>query len=214
MKQAIQTILTLSLIIVFLLLCGLVTTAGYAGLWLHTYNVFTQKTKVADVDLSEIKSDSAGEYIEVTLTQYSYTSGLENLFGISNSKTTTTEFKIYGDSIYIGGPIVKFKDELTLLNFKTIYKLSKIYGRYSDNTKEINRSDESQSKSSYDLNGGYGDWKVLFENYRSETLLGQIYRIFVDTTQLSEPGQFASNRTLKYELYMGNSGFLWELKTN
>lgn len=211
MKNAFRTIISLSLIISFLVLCIIVLTAGYAGLWLHTYNVFTQKTKVADIELSELKNDENGDYVNVHLTEYSYGSGLETLLYSSNYKVQSHEYKIYGDTIYIGGPIVKFKDELILLNFKTMYKLSKIYGRYSDNDLEISKNADAQKESSYNLNDGYGEWKTMFENFRSDSLLGKIYRLFIDTTQLSEPGQFASNKALNYSIYISNNGFIWEL---
>jgi len=211
MKNAIRTILSLTLIVAFLLLCITVLTAGYAGIWVHTYNVFTQKTKVADVEISELQSDDAGDYMNVKFTEYSYGSGLETLLYSTNPKIKLNEFKVYGDSLYIGGPIIKFKDELILLNFKTMYKISKIYGRYSDNNEEISRTDDAQRYSSYDLNDGYADWRGLVDNYRADGLVGDFYRLFIDTTQLSEPGQFSSNKSLNYELYISNTGFIWEL---
>ena len=210
MKNAIRIIFTLSLVVLFLSLCLGIISVGYSGIWLHTYNVFTERTKVADIELSELKTDIGGEYIDVSFKEYKQPTGLESVFGISSIKTSEKTYKIYGDSIYIGGPILKFKDELTLFNFKTMYKIAKIYGRYSDNTKEINRGDEASSNVSYDINDGYGDWKNVFEVYRSESFVGEIYRQFIDTTQLSEPGQFASNKPLKYELYISNTGFIWE----
>ncbi len=210
MKNVMRIIFTLSLVILFLSLCLGIISIGYSGIWLHTYNVFTERTKVADIELSELKEDDGGQYVDVVYKEYKQPTGLESVLGISSIKISEKSFKIYGDSIYIGGPILKFKDELTLFNFKTMYKLAKIYGRYSDNNQEISRNDIALTSYSYDLNDGYGDWKNVFEVYRSDSFVGEVYRQFIDTTQLSEPGQFATNRLLKYELYIANSGFIWE----
>lgn len=188
-----------------------------AGFWLHTYKVFTAKTPVAEVIISEMKSDEAGSYADVELIQLTSRSALNNLFNstpiVSFNDEKKSQFKVYGDSIYVGGPIVKFKDELTLLNFRTVYKLGKLYGRYDlDNEQETSKPTDAQEQSSYDLNGGYGEWKTVFDHYSSEDLFGQFIRTFVASTQISTAGVFVQNHSQRYLIFITNTGFLWEVQ--
>ncbi len=222
MKYTPKLILSLVLIIVFVVVCFFISIAGYTGLWLQTYKAFTQKTLVAEVTISELKKDDGqgpqgkGEYADVNVTMIQSESALAKIFGVKTSepeKGNTKSYKLYGDVVYLGGPIVKFKDELTLINFKTIYKVAKVFSRYDlDNTKEINKSAEVLAQSSYDINGGYADWKSIHDNLTSDNLVGSLYRLVLDTTQVSEPGMFISNKSLTYNFYITNTGFLWELK--
>lgn len=217
MKTLIKVIISLVLLIVLLIACGAIISIGFVGAWLHTYNAFTSKTKVAEVVISEQKEDENGEYIDVEFTPVKAESAWSRVFfsDKSNDEIGETQYyKLYGDTVHIGGPIVKFEDELILLNFKTIYKVSKIFARYNiDNELEINRNETQQQMSSYDLNGGIDStWKNMHEVLGDGSLKGSVYDLFVDTTQLDVPGQFAANQPREYNLYITNNGFLWEQK--
>jgi hypothetical protein len=214
MKNVPKTIFSLVLIIVFLVLCIVLMTFASFGIWLRTYKIFTERIPVAEVTISEQKTDEKGQYADVTVTQIKGQSALAAFIdpsGDSDSEKLNSEsFKLYGDVIYLGGPIVKFKDSLRLFEFKTIFKVAKLYARYDlDNEKEIARTPEIAS--SHDLNGGIGGWKNIHDNLSSDNLTGGFYRLFIDTTQLSVPGMYVSNKELHYTVYMTNSGFLWEL---
>ena len=213
MKNAAKTIFSLILVIVFLIACFALLTLGYVAAWIQTYRAFTDKTLIAQVTISEQKIDNLGTYADVDILPYESESALSTLF---TGKVTTKpsqnviHYKLYGDTIYVGGPIVKFQDSLILLNFKTMYKFAKVYARYDlDNEKEVNRT--SVIASTYDLNGGLADWKPFYDNYVSDSLIGKIYRVFVDTTQVSEPGMFVGNTEQKFNVYVTNTGFLWNV---
>lgn len=215
MKNVGKTIVTLVLIIVFLIACMLLIVIGYTGAWLHTYQAFTAKTEVADVTISEQKHDDKGDYVDVEYTPIQTESALVSVIAPNNgtapTKKDTQKFKLYGDVVYIGGPIIKFKDGLILLNFKTIYKIGKIYARYDlDNAKEIARTPDIAS--SYDLNGGIADWKNIYDAYNADTFMGKIYKLFIETPQISSPGMFVNNKVNNYKLYITNTGFMWELQ--
>lgn len=217
MKTAINTLLSAIIILVCCVVCLGSFTSILAGFWLYTYKVFTAKTPVAEVVISEVKNDDAGSYADVELTQLTSRSALSNLFNSAPIASFTEEksshYKVYGDSIYVGGPIVKFKDELMLINFRTVYKLGKLYGRYDlDNEQETTKPTEAQEQSSYDLNGGYGEWKTVFDHYTSADLFGQFLRTFIASTQISTAGVFVQNHSQRYLVFITTTGFLWEVQ--
>jgi len=210
LKRTLRIILSLLLVIVFLVACIVVSVIGLLGAWMHTYNAFTSKTLVAEVIVSQLKEDEVGQYIDVTYKPVQQQSALAALFvsAPSNNQTSGEQsFKVYGDTVHIGGPIVKFYDHLILFNFKTIYKVGKIYGRYNlDNEKEINR----KAPASFDLNGGIDEtWQTLNDNIDKWP-----YNMFFQTTEISTPGMFASKSAGQhtYNIYMTVLGFSWELK--
>lgn len=212
MKKYLKIIISLILLIVFLITCFFVFTFGYIGFWLHTYNVFTKKTPVAEITISALKQDEKGSYAIVDLQIIKGQSALSSIFvnDLNYRENIKEQYKLYGDTIYIGGPIIKFHDNLILFNFETVYKIGKIFSRYElDKEKEKERS--IQTASSYEINGGFNDWKVVHDNLTSDNILGKFYRLFIDTTQISMPGQFVSNKDLKYTLYITNTGYLWKL---
>ena len=213
MKNISKTIISLLLIIVFLFACIFILIGGAVGLWLRTYNVFTEETPVAEVVISEQKEDELGPYVDVQITQIKRQSALASLIseGEGNpEKEETQTYKLYGDVVHLGGPIVKFKNSLILFDFKTVYKLAKLYARYDlDNDLERNRTPEMAS--SYDLNGGIKGWKRVHDRYTADNLVGSVYRVFIDTTEISTPGIYVSNKELKYTLVTTNFGFKWRL---
>ncbi len=176
--------------------------------------MFTQKTPVAKVTISTQKSDDNGKYVNVTYTPIEQVSATDKLFNqkaeSSNKQLQSTQYKIYGDTVYFSGPIIKFKDELILLNFKTIYKVGKIYGRYEEDN-ELENARKPGAIASYDIDGGYYDWKSIFDNFAREDIIGGFYRTFIDTTQLKSAGQFVNSKELKYTLYIKNDGLSLEL---
>lgn len=218
MKQATKIILSLTLFIVFLFACFALVTFGFVGAWLHTYRVLTARTPVAQVIVSEQKEDENGEYVDVIFTPVQAESAFSRIFftgGDTNDELgEPQEYKLYGDTVHIGGPIVKFEDELILFNFETIFKVSKIFARYNiDNEQEINRNEVQQQQSSYDLNGGIDStWTDIHETLGDGSVQGTIYDWFIDTTQLDVPGQFVTEEERTYNLYITNNGFLWELQ--
>jgi len=210
MRNSIKVIFSLTLLIFFLVACFGLISIGYVGLWLHTYQTFTYKAPVAEVIISEKKHDSLGDYTDVDLTLIQKESAL---LDVVNQKTETQadkketqHYKLYGDSVYIGGPIVKFKDHLILLNFRTIFKVAKIFGRYNlDNSLEKNRTPNTAS--TFDITSGYSEWKDIEDVLSSNTLLSKAYNLFIDTAEGSSTDKFVSNKPVKYNLYITNNGF-------
>jgi hypothetical protein len=213
MKFLTKLSISLALIIVFLIACFSFLSVGYAILFLHTYEVFTFSKPVAEITISGRKTDENGEYADVIIkTLEDTSSALSTLLVGDNDTSTQTEqeysFKVYGDTVYFSGPMVKFKDGLILLNFKTIYKTGRVYGRYEiDNDKEVNR----EVISSFVIDDGYEEWYGIQKNLAEESVLGTILRLFIDTTQLSSAGQFITDTDQNYKVFITNNGFIWRL---
>ncbi len=210
LSRTLRIIASFLLVIIFLVACIVSGVFVFFGSWLHTYNAFTDKTLVAEVTVSQFKQDENGEYIDVTYKPIVEQSALAALFTTnapSAQPGSSQSFKIYGDTVHIGGPIVKFYDSLVLFNFKTIYKVGKIYGRYNlDNNLEINR----KVPASFDLNGGIDTtWQTINDNIKNWP-----YNLAFETTDISAPGVFASKSggDKVYNFFMTNTGFLWEAK--
>ncbi|MEO6729399.1 MAG: hypothetical protein ABIM99_05765 [Candidatus Dojkabacteria bacterium] len=215
MKTATKIIASLLLIITFLIACGVLMFGTMAGLFLHTFQVFTDKRPVANMTISEQKTDEYGEYADVSLTiinrqSTALTWALLNNKSDFNAELPVQHFKVYGDFVYVGGPIVRFNDNLTLLNFQTMFKLVSLSGEYKfDLTKEKNRPDQAFSK--FQFNGGYDDWKPLFNNWKQTGILGDVYRGIVQTTTDNEVGTDIIGRSIDYTVYITNGGFQIEV---
>lgn len=218
MKRTAKIIVSLALFSLFLILCLVLTIGGYSALLMRTYTVFTQREPVAEVTISEMKEDSYGEYADVYLKVLKVeNTALGYLFGTpstaeDSSDSSVYSFKIYGDTVHLSGPIIKFQNGLIFINFETIFKLGQVYGRYNfDNLKEENRPDEAFS--SYDINGGISDWQRVFEWHQNDQgLWGSITRLMVDSMQISSEGQAITSQPHKYTVFMTNEGFLWVLE--
>jgi hypothetical protein len=115
-------------------------------------------------------------------------------------------YKLYGDTVDIGGPVVKFHNELILLNFETIFKLARIRGVYNaDTQKEQNRT----VFSTIDLNGGFDSTWWTLNDHEDQWP----YYWFVDRVQFSVPGEpgFKGTDLKRYQIVVTNEGFAWNL---
>ena len=204
MKKLIKVIISLALTLAFVLICFFVFAVFSFASWLHTYRAFTQKTLVAQIEVSPVKKDKEGipyaivEYKEVqdesALVKILTSKDKENTFG------DTQEFKIYGDSFEVGGQVVKFKDFWYLFNLHSIYKVTRIDGNFNDIQLEKNISNDKRSI--YELNGGVDDfWKKLQSNESN-------YDFLIDTVMGSYSSKFFEDQARVYNLYITEDGFL------
>ncbi len=217
MRNLVKFTSTLLLFCLFLIICFIITVSGYTALLLRTYSVFTQREEVAKVTISERKQDSLGQYADVYIKiKKSENTAFGQLFGIGSSTTPESNFdeysfKIYGDTVHVSGPVIKFRNELIFVNFQTIFKLGQLYGRYNfNNDAEENRPAEAFS--SFDINGGISEWQSVFEFYQNDGgFWGWIVRGIVDSTQISSEGQPITSQPHDYTVFITNEGFLWVL---
>lgn len=202
----------------FLLACMSVMFFFFAAGWLHTYNAFTREKTVAELRISEQKEDELGEYFEVEITpiENDQTAFSRLFVGEEDPnpiRLETTTYKLYGDILELGGPILKFKNELILLNFETAYKFNYIRTEYeSDDEAEDNRTDEMTDR--YRIGEADTTYRSIADSMRDETFTGNIYKFFFDSEpQRKLTGIFITNDPVEGELVIRNDGFHWVQKS-
>ncbi len=208
MKKLIKIIISLVLLLVFVVTCfGAFAIISFAS-WLHTYKAFTQKTLVAEIEVSEEKKDEAGlNYATIKYKEVNDESALVKILTSKDTKkdfSNEQEFKVYGDSFIVGGQVVKFDDFWYLFNLHSIYKLTRLEGDFID--VELKQNLPSDKRSIYELNGGVDDfWKKLQENEKK-------YDFLVDTVMGSYASKFFEDTPKSYNLYITEDGFILEQK--
>lgn len=212
MKNFLKSTTSLLLVIFFLIACMIVISFIFVSSWLHTYSVFTQQKPVATLSLSEQKIDENGPYVDVTLDIIEGISPTAAIFsGTENQSNNvdTTTYKLYGDFVYLGGPIIKFEDFLTLLNFEIVYKIGQIEAEYTlDLDLEKTRTEETFS--TYELNGGIDGWRNVTIAIRDNTFQGQIYSWFIDSIpQIDKQGVAVLDTPQEYTLCVTEEGFFF-----
>jgi hypothetical protein len=187
----------LILIIVFIIIIS-------TGLWFHTYNVFTEEKLVAILETQELKTNQENyPYFEAVYTPVENPSALTKML-VRDSKGSTKEeihlredYFIHGDRIAIEAEVVNFGDWANLLGFKTIYKVTRIEGEYSD----VKQAQEGR-QSIYDINGGIDPvWETLEYNQ-------EIMHPYIDGVYGSSVSQGARNAKTRWGIYITEDGLI------
>jgi hypothetical protein len=201
-----RTLLTLAILVAII-------ATGFAGitlaLFLQTFNALTRETPVADVIMGPMQSDENGPYMDIQFTPYAYQSSLLHIF---NPQDTTSpdnpplgvpqNYKVYGDTIAVRGPLVKLYPSLLILNFNNIYKLSVIEGEYRQSSNAGNKNN-----SQFPINGGFDDSWWNF-NSREATFP---YNMIVDRFTISgdeEPGFYGTGKK-RYQIVVTMDSITW-----
>jgi len=212
MKSTTKAIVTITLSALFIFACFASVFMIFAGLWIHTFNSFTEQTPVAEIQLSELKEDDLGEYFEVEVTQVRGRSPLASIFNPEDNSTDNLEtpetFVMYGDEFGIGGPIVQFEDFLTLLNFETIYKLGFVEGVYTDFEAQNARTPEMPSR--FELNDGYETWRNVYTDFQGDSIRSRLVRFFVKNIPQIDPQRvFVIDEPQELTLCITEDGFVF-----
>lgn len=201
---------TIFLIILAILAFGslfLILETYQFGSWIYNYQAYSTKTLVANITISPITQDDKGQFMNVTYKPISIQSALLTDLGSSINPQPITEtqtIKVYGDTVHIGGPIIKIYDSFSFINTKTIYKIAKIYGKYN-----LTADQSTAEPSSFDLNGGIDQTYLYLEDHLQEWPYDQI----IQSMQIDTPGVFGSLsfKERQYQLYITDTGFSWEM---
>ncbi len=217
MKGFFKSTTTLVLIIVFLVACILSMLLIFAASWLHTYKSFTREKTVAEIRISEQKEDELGKYVEVELTPIvNDQSALSRIFigeeDPNPTKLSTETYKLYGDLVEIGGPIIKFKNGLILVNFETAYKLNILDVEYeNDDVAEENRTSEMIDRVRIGENDN--TYRQIADAIREDSITGKIYKIFFDgEPQRKQTAIYVTDKPVEGVIVIRNDGFHWIAK--
>jgi hypothetical protein len=200
-KNLFRIIASLLLIILLLGTCFVVINGLLFGLWLRTYQAFTQKTLVAELTVERTVTENSLEKFKVIYTEKAHATALDTfLSGTQQSQQTPVpvEFELYGDQVLVGGPVVKFQNVPVLLGFQTVYKVARLQGSYI-NTDKANRIPNGNVR---DLNGGVDNTWSYFEE-QSENM-----QWLIDTAYFSLAGKSIQSGRVTYGLYITEDGFL------
>lgn len=166
-------------------------STGTAGLSLvfafSGYSPFAQKDLVA-----EIRCSQSGPAAEMVL---SYTPIHQGKYGPEEV------FHLAGDQWAIGGEIVKWRPLVAFLGARTLYKISRIEGRYL-----LARDANAGGRTAFDINGG-PDPVLLRWNEREGTFP---YSIVVEAAYGNLSYDFPEPRAI-YAVYVTPSGFQIEM---
>ncbi len=204
MKKTGKIILSLSLSLLFVVVCFLIFAIYSVGIWLHTYNVFTKKDLVAEIKVSKIMTEGEYEYSEIEYKPIKQESALISVLtsrkNSQNEYDQVQKYKVYGDHFEIGGEIVKFNDFWLLFNLDTVYKVTRLEGDYIDPEKSKNV--DADHRSVFAINGGTDDyWKTLQKNQSK-------YSFFVDSVYGSFSTKYIQNEEKTFGLYITEDGFM------
>lgn len=199
-KNGGKIVLNLLLVIIILISAIGILSSVFVGLWLHTYNVFTEKQLVAEITVSPLELTEDNKQFKVEYKQVQGQSAFSALFGVVSTDDAFVESKEYvlnGDEVRLGGQIVKFNDPYYLIGFKTIYKITKIEGGYLDVDEQ-----NTHGVSAVELNGGVDDFFKFMQSNEST------FSFIVDTAMGDYPAKNVQQQTVKYGLFVTEEGFL------
>lgn len=196
-----------------IILVSIVAVLGIAlyGL-LHSFFVLADETAVAEVEMSPIQTDEQGEYINIVFSPYLRQSAFNELIDHSGEEKTPTlgnpqSYKIYGDTVGIEGPFIKFHFALGLLGFRNVYKLSLIEGEY-----RMPQNASAGEGSEFDIDGGYD---ASWWNFNTQEAQG-LYNMIVDRFTFEgarEPGFYGTGKR-RYEIVATFDTLTWNWIAN
>jgi hypothetical protein len=113
---------------------------------LATYHSFTKKRHVAELQVIEL----APQKLRVWLVPIQS----------DGTRGATETYDVDGDEWTVGGDVLRFKPFLTVLGLETVYKVTRVEGRW------LKAEDANQHKATaYDREGGTGPgWLQLYKN--------------------------------------------------
>lgn len=134
----------LSTIIFILALVLILSTIFFLGAILHTYKVFTREEIVAEITVSRQLERNGVPYFEIVYKPRNVDSGFWSVLGVDrpSSSNSVVEAELVGDQVFFRSDFVRWSDFMTLLNFKSVYKVYAIRGDFDD----ISNFDEFKNK--------------------------------------------------------------------
>jgi hypothetical protein len=188
--------------------CMSIAACGLLFAFLATFNALTRETVVAEIIMSPIQSDNNGEYIEVVYTPYELKSAASEVLNRTDANSpqslvrgTSQNFRLYGDTVAVRGPLIKLRSVLQILGYQNIYKLAVIEGEYRKNV------DDKLEGSDASLNGGFDAyWWDVNNNEASPPFSYVVDRVTFSGDE--EPG-FYGNYKKRYHIVVTMDTITW-----
>ncbi|HWP91574.1 MAG TPA: hypothetical protein VNN20_05195 [Thermodesulfobacteriota bacterium] len=176
----------LSFILIFLWILSSAAALFFTA-FIQSYQGFTKKELVAIVRSTPLDSGVDGMRIELKLVR-------------NGEIEKAREFMIRGDQWSIEGDILKWKDWLNFLGLHTMYKLTRVRGRYVDTQEEIRNI-----PTVYSLVGNEEDpvWRWLHKYGHKLPFVTAVYGNTVFTYPSEEK---------TYAVYVTTSGFMMQVE--
>ncbi|MCX5657213.1 MAG: hypothetical protein NTZ48_03165 [Candidatus Omnitrophica bacterium] len=159
---------------------GLVFTLLFAGtisaaMFLRMYEAFDREKLIAEVTFQDINSDN-----------------MELVLKSTQRDNRAQKFILRGEQWMIGGEILRWKKPLYFWGLNSLYKLTRISGRYLDTSKE-------QFASHQEINGGTDKlWLFL---YRNQSIFP-----FIDAVYGNAVYAFPKEKTV-FKVYVNKNGY-------
>lgn len=154
--------------------------------WLYTYQVFTQETELAEIEISErvIKDGIPTFHLKYTSKNLAKNYIFYKTEVNDNNLSLSSEFR--GDKFMIEAIFVKWKDICVMLGLKPMLKVYRIQSDYI-------KKDKNYPNDYIDINGGFD--KTFYDFYENKYLDS-----CVDTVFISGAGNQVINEKRKYAL--------------
>jgi hypothetical protein len=174
---------------IFILSLFIVLGAFFSlALWVHTFNVFTQKKVIAEIQVSEKYFRDGKPTFKVKYIPKDDESGF---FGLIKPDTSDeiVELEMTGDQIFIDTDFVQWKDWLTFINFKPVYKVSRLKTGFQKSEDYNNFKVQV-----LDINEGPDPFVAKLRNYPEK------YTWLAQSVYIPSPGTDIQNQSRTYEL--------------
>jgi len=186
-----RSILTfLSATIFFLSLFIIIGAILSLSVWLHTYHVFTQEKLVAEVHISKKVMRDGKPTFHVKYIPKDDVSGFWGMLGSdAKSDEIEVEFDMVGDQVFFNADFIRWKDWLTMVKFKPVYKVNRIVPGY--------QKAEDYKKFGvevFDLNGGPDNFAAKLQDKPEK------YRWLAKSVFFSGAGINVQDQDVVYEL--------------
>lgn len=159
-----------------------------------------------------MQSDENGTFIEIEFTPYQLESAWETAISGADTPSEillgeTKEYKVYGDTVAVRGPLITLHQGWRILNFDNIFKLALIEGEY-----RVPGANRNVEGSEFSINGGFDEfwWNVNAQEaiFPYNTLIKR-----VTFSGDEEPGFVGANKK-RYHIVITADSITWNFIEN
>ncbi|MFW5719860.1 MAG: hypothetical protein ACOCXT_02425 [Candidatus Dojkabacteria bacterium] len=199
-KRSITTLLASAVLLltIFLIIGAIVA----AGVWLHTFRVFTQETVAAEITVSEKTIVNDQPTFTVTYKPVNDVSGFWAIFGSeASSADEEVVVEMTGDQFFVDADMIRWKDWVTLANVKPVYKIYRLKSDFRDPEDE-----DRFERTIKSLNGGSDEFATRLQDNPDS------YDWIAQSVNISSAGVNVQNNEITYQLKVTEDALVLEKK--